>query len=53
MADPFHMLMPLANLGRDCIVWDKVASIRFRKPGKGTVSAQFVLERPSLIENPS
>src|SRR5271157_3379702 len=35
MTDPFYMLMLMENLGRDYIVWDKAASIRFRKPGKG------------------
>lgn len=48
MADPFYMLMLLANLGRDYIVWDKVASIRFRKPGKGRVRAEFRLTQSQL-----
>jgi hypothetical protein len=43
MTDPFYMLMLMANLGRDYIVWDKAASIRYRKPGKGTVRAEFRL----------
>jgi len=43
MADPFYMLMLMANLGRDYIVWDKAASIRYRKPGKGTMRAEFRL----------
>jgi len=43
MVDPFYMLMLMANLGRDYIVWDKAASIRYRKPGKGTVRAEFRL----------
>src|SRR4029077_3274572 len=37
------MLMLMANLGRDYIVWDKAASIRYRKPGKGTVRVEFRL----------
>jgi acyl-coenzyme A thioesterase PaaI-like protein len=41
MTDPFYMLMLMANLGRDYVVWDKAASIRYRKPGKGTVRAEF------------
>jgi Domain of unknown function (DUF4442) len=41
MTDPFYMLMLMANLGRDYIVWDKASSIRYRKPGKGTVRAEF------------
>lgn len=43
MADPFFMLMLIENLGCDYIVWDKSASIRFKKPGRGTVSASFRL----------
>ncbi|HYG98047.1 MAG TPA: DUF4442 domain-containing protein [Terriglobales bacterium] len=43
MADPFFMLMLLQNLGPEYIVWDKAATIRFRKPGRGTVRAQFRL----------
>jgi Domain of unknown function (DUF4442) len=43
MTDAFYMLMLIGNLGRDYIVWDKAASIRYRKPGKGTVRAEFRL----------
>ena len=43
MTDAFYMLMLMANLGRDYIVWDKAASIRYRKPGRGTVHAEFRL----------
>jgi acyl-coenzyme A thioesterase PaaI-like protein len=43
MTDAFYMLMLMANLGHDYIVWDKAASIRYRKPGKGTVRAEFRL----------
>lgn len=41
MCDPFFMLMIMQILGRDYIVWDKAASIRFKKPGKGKVRAVF------------
>ena len=50
MTDPFYMLMLMENLGRDYIVWDKAASIRFRKPGKGTVRAEFRLTEQQLDE---
>lgn len=50
MADPFYMLMLMENLGRDYIVWDKAASIRFRKPGKGKVKAEFRLTAAQLDE---
>jgi acyl-coenzyme A thioesterase PaaI-like protein len=41
ITDAFYMLMLMANLGRDYIVWDKAATIRYRKPGRGTVRAEF------------
>jgi Domain of unknown function (DUF4442) len=43
MTDPFYMLMLMANLGRDYIVWDKAATIRYKRPGRGTVRADFRL----------
>lgn len=48
MTDPFYMLMLIENLGRDYIVWDKAASIRFRKPGRGRVYARFRLGRDEI-----
>ncbi len=41
MCDPWFMLILRHKLGADYIVWDKWASIRFRRPGRGTVSAVF------------
>ena len=43
MTDAFYMLMLMANLGPDYIVWDKSAGIRYRKPGRGSVRAEFRL----------
>ena len=43
MTDPFFMVMLIENLGKDYIVWDKSATIRFKKPGRGTVFANFRL----------
>ena len=48
MTDPFYMLMLMANLGRDYVVWDKASSIRFLKPGKRTVRAEFRLTDAQL-----
>jgi hypothetical protein len=48
MADPFFMVMLIQNLGREYIVWDKAATIRFRKPGRGMVKAQFRLTEAVL-----
>jgi hypothetical protein len=50
MVDPFYMLMLIENLGRDYIVWDKAASIRFRKPGQGRVRARFRLNSAQIDE---
>ncbi|MBW8308694.1 MAG: DUF4442 domain-containing protein [Candidatus Paracaedibacteraceae bacterium] len=41
MTDAFFMMILLENLGTDYIVWDKAATIRFKKPGRGTVRAHF------------
>jgi len=50
MTDPWYMLMLIKNLGRDYIVWDKAASINFRKPGRGKVTAEFNLTDDHLAE---
>ena len=48
MVDPFFMIMYMQNLGKAYVVWDKAAAIRFRRPGKGKVSALFSLEESDL-----
>lgn len=48
--DPFYMIMLMKNLGPDAVVWDKAASIRFRKPGRGTLTASFLLDEAELVE---
>ncbi len=50
MCDPFYMLMLIHNLGPDYIVWDKAATIRFKRPGKGTVKARFELSEQKIEE---
>src|ERR1035438_10526109 len=50
MADPFYMLMLIENLGRDYIVWDKSATIRFKKPGRGMVFANFRVSEEEIRE---
>lgn len=50
MTDPFYMLMLIQKLGRDYIVWDKSANIRFRRPGRGTVRSEFRLTDGQLDE---
>ncbi len=50
MTDPFYMLMLLAQLGNDYLVWDKSADIDFIKPGKGKVSADFLISQQLIDE---
>jgi acyl-coenzyme A thioesterase PaaI-like protein len=48
--DPIYMLMLIRNLGPGYIVWDKAAKIRFRKPGRDTLFARFLLGSEELDE---
>jgi hypothetical protein len=50
ITDPFYMVMFIEILGRDYIVWDKSAMIRFRKPGRGTVYAHFRITEEQVDE---
>ncbi len=50
MTDPFYMMMVMEGLGRGFVVWDKAASIRFRRPGKSKVRAEFRLSAERLEE---
>lgn len=50
MTDPFFMVMLIENLGQDYIVWDKSATIRFKRPGRGTVIASFRLSDQQIDE---
>jgi acyl-coenzyme A thioesterase PaaI-like protein len=46
--DPLHMLMLMRNLGRGYVVWDKAATIRFRRPGRTTLRATLTLAEAEL-----
>jgi acyl-coenzyme A thioesterase PaaI-like protein len=46
--DPMYMIMLMQCLGRDYVVWDKAASIRFRRPGRTTLYATFRLDEAEL-----
>lgn len=50
MTDPFYMIMLINNLGRKYIVWDKGAKIDFKKPGRNTLKAVFILTDELLQE---
>jgi hypothetical protein len=48
MCDPFYMFILMENLGKDYIVWDKAASIKFKKPGQKTVTATFEIPKEQI-----
>lgn len=48
--DPIYMLMLMKILGPNYIVWDKAANIRFRKPGKTSLFAEFLLTDDEIAE---
>jgi acyl-coenzyme A thioesterase PaaI-like protein len=50
MCDPFFMLILIPALGPDYVVWDKEATIRFRRPGRGTVRASFHIPKERIEE---
>jgi acyl-coenzyme A thioesterase PaaI-like protein len=50
LVDPFFMLLLIEALGPGYIVWDKEATIRFKRPGRGTVRARFELPAERVAE---
>src|SRR5947209_5551249 len=46
--DPIYMIQLIRILGKDYIVWDKAASIRFKKPGRSRLHARFLLTEEEL-----
>ncbi|HEX8247476.1 MAG TPA: DUF4442 domain-containing protein [Pyrinomonadaceae bacterium] len=48
--DPIYMLMLIKILGRGYVVWDKAAKIRFKRPGKETLFADFLITADEIDE---
>lgn len=48
--DPIYMVQLINILGKDYVVWDKSASIRFIKPIKKKVFAKFLLSDKLLAD---
>jgi len=46
--DPIYMIMLIKILGPGYEVWDKAATIRFKKPGRSTLRAAFQLTDAEL-----
>lgn len=48
MCDAFYMVMLMKNLGSGYTVWDKAATIRYIRPGKTDVTAEFILSQEEI-----
>jgi hypothetical protein len=48
--DPHYMIMLIKILGPGYVVWDKAATIRFKKPGRGTLYARFLISDEEIAE---
>jgi len=46
--DPIFMVMLIHLLGPAYVVWDKAAVIRFKKPGRATLYARFILDAQEI-----
>lgn len=46
--DPIYMVMLIKTLGAGYEVWDKAASIQFRRPGRSTLRAGFKIDPVEL-----
>jgi len=46
--DPIYMIQLITILGSDYVVWDKAASIRFKRPGNKTLYANFTITNEFL-----
>ena len=50
MTDPFWMLLVMRSMGPGFHVWDRAATIDFRRPGRGLVHASFDLDDATLAQ---
>jgi acyl-coenzyme A thioesterase PaaI-like protein len=48
MCDPFLMILLMERLGSGFVVWDKAATIQFKRPGRMRVRASFRVDDDTL-----
>lgn len=48
--DPLYMVMLIKILGSNYVVWDKAATIRFKRPGRETLYAEFKVTPDEVTE---
>lgn len=46
--DPIYMIMLIKTLGPGYVVWDKAASVHFKRPGRTTLHARFLIDEDEL-----
>jgi acyl-coenzyme A thioesterase PaaI-like protein len=46
--DPIYMLIFIKLLGPNYVVWDKAASIQYKRPGRSTLYATFKVDQEEL-----
>lgn len=50
MADPWFMIQLMERLGPDYVVWDKAGAVRFKRPGRGRVTARFEIDEAVIAQ---
>ncbi len=50
MTDPFFVFIVYFHFGDDYIIWDKAASIKFKRPGKGKVTGRYFIPQEKLVQ---
>lgn len=46
--DPIYMIQLINTLGDDYVVWDKDATIKYKRPAKETVYAEFIFTKEDI-----
>ena len=47
--DPIYLVMFMKLLGPDYVIWDKAASIQYKKPGRSKLHAEFAIDDAELV----
>lgn len=47
--DPIYMIQLLNILGEDYVVWDKAATINYKRPAKENVFAEFIFSKDEVV----
>ncbi|MGB3606213.1 DUF4442 domain-containing protein [Psychroserpens sp.] len=47
--DPIYMIQLIQILGDDYVVWDKAVEAQYRRPGKGTITGEFLFSAEEIV----